>query len=436
MEFENTGKPIVIKRVKKVVGGHHGGAWKVAFADFATAMMAFFLLLWLLEAATPKQLKAIRGYFSDPQAVTEGGSPYAVDLGGGLKDDEYSGDAPEETPESAPDSKGMKIDEKTVEQMAQEIEARKMEELKRTLESRIEENPELEKFRDQIIMEVTRDGLQIQIVDKESRPMFDSGSAEIKSYMNDILRALAETLGTVPNRISLSGHTDAQQFVDSPDYSNWELSADRANAARRSLLGGGVKETQLAQVVGMSSSVPFDKENANNPVNRRISILVMNPESDRALQESQQGGTPVEEFKALPEDPDFKEPAVVPVAPETVAPVSGDITVTNPADPQTITDQDAFQRLRQTMTRRQGGEPAAGGTGPAVPVLPPSATAPAADAALPAGGESAPAGPASAEPAPVGQKPAEPASAAEATPAAPAPAAKLPPKPAGSDEFF
>ena len=335
MEFENTGKPIVIKRVKKVVGGHHGGAWKVAFADFATAMMAFFLLLWLLEAATPKQLKAIRGYFSDPQAVTEGGSPYAIDLGGGLRDDQYSGNSPEETPESSPDSKGMKLDEKTVEQLAQEIEARKMEEMKRTLEARIEANPDLQKFKDQIIMEMTRDGLQIQIVDKESRPMFDSGSDEIKSYMNDILVALAETIGTVPNRLSLSGHTDAQQFVDSPDYSNWELSADRANAARRSLLDGGVKEDQLAQVVGMSSSIPFDKDNPDNPINRRISMLVMKQSSQRAVEEMQGGNaTPeeVEAFKALPEDPDFKEPAVVPTAPGAgadVAPVTGDVTVTN-----------------------------------------------------------------------------------------------------------
>lgn len=410
MEFENTGKPIVIKRVKKVVGGHHGGAWKVAFADFATAMMAFFLVLWLLESATPKQLKAISGYFNDPSAFSEGGSPYAVDLGGGLKDDQFSGDSPEETPESSALSKGVKIDEKTVEQMAQEIEARKMQELKRTLEARIEENPALQKFKDQIIMEMTRDGLQIQIVDKESRPMFDSGSDEIKSYMNDILVALAETIGTVPNRLSLSGHTDAQQFVDSPDYSNWELSADRANAARRSLLQGGVKEDQLAQVVGLSSSVLFVKDDPNAPINRRISILVMNKESDNQLQQQQGGGTSQEEREALPEDPDFEAPA--PEQPEAGAagPADGGVTVTNEGDKKSLPEQEAFERLRQTMTRRQGGEPAAGAPAEATTVVPPS-TAP------------------SSAPTDAVQPPAP----TELVPVVPAPAK---PKPADSDEFF
>ncbi|MFZ5604781.1 MAG: flagellar motor protein MotB [Pseudomonadota bacterium] len=407
MEFENTGKPIVIKRVKKVVGGHHGGAWKVAFADFATAMMAFFLVLWLLESATPKQLKAISGYFNDPSAFTEGGSPYAVDLGGGLKDDEYAGVSPEELPDSSRMSKGVSIDEKTVEEMAQEIEARKMQELKRTLEARIEENPALEKFKDQIIMEMTRDGLQIQIVDKESRPMFDSGSDVIKPYMNDILVALAETIGTVPNRLSLSGHTDAQQFVDSPDYSNWELSADRANAARRSLLQGGVKEEQLAQVVGLSSSVLFVKDDPNAPINRRISILVMNKESDNQLQQQQGGGTSQEEREALPEDPDFKAPA--PGQPEAgaAAPADGSVTVTNEGDKKSLPEQEAFERLRQTMTRRQGGEPAAeGAPAEATPVVPPR-TAP---------GDAT-----------------QPAVPPERVPASPAP---VTPKPADSDEFF
>lgn len=283
MDFDKGGSQIVVKRVKKGGHGHHGGAWKVAFADFATAMMAFFLLLWLLEAATPKQIKAVSGYFSDPTAFMQGGSPYAVDLGGGLKDDEYAGDSPEETPESAPDSRGLKIDEQTVEEMAQEIEARKMEELKRTLEARIEANPELVKFKDQIIMEVTRDGLQIQIVDKDSRPMFDSGSAVIKSYMKDILVALAETIGTVPNRVSLSGHTDAQQFVDSPDYSNWELSADRANASRRELIAGGMSPEKMLRVVGLSSAVMFDKADPFSPFNRRISIIVMNKKAEDAI---------------------------------------------------------------------------------------------------------------------------------------------------------
>ncbi len=399
MEFDKGGNQIVVKRIKKGGHGHHGGAWKVAFADFATAMMAFFLLLWLLEAATPKQLKAISGYFNDPTAFTEGGSPYVIDMGGGLKDDEYAGDSPEETPESAPDARGIKIDEQTVEEMAQEIEARKMQELKRTLEARIEENPALQKFKDQIIMEITRDGLQIQIVDKESRPMFDSGSDVIKPYMNDILMALAETISGVPNRLSLSGHTDAQQFVDSPDYSNWELSADRANAARRSLLSGGVREDQLAQVVGLSSSVLFVKDDPNAPINRRISILVMNQDTDKALKEQQGGGG-----EGLPPDPDFDVPAVqetpvpapgleslvpAPQLPDAVAPPATAPSATTPpaaASPATVppastpfpdetdaapgqtptlNEAESFERMRKTMTQKNA-EPR-----PAQPSAPP-----------------------------------------------------------------
>lgn len=328
MDFDKNGNQIIVRRVKKVVHGHHGGAWKVAFADFATAMMAFFLVLWLLEAANPKEIQAISGYFNDPSAFTEGGSPYVIQLDGSLKDDPYSGDTRVETPESIP-NQGIILDEEDVESMAEEIEARKLEKLKKTLEARIEENPELRKFKDQIIMEVTREGLQIQIVDKESRPMFDSGSAVIKSYMNDILQALAETIAVVPNRISVSGHTDAHLFTETRDYSNWELSADRANAARRSLAEGGVKEQQLAQVVGMSSSVPYDKDNPTSPINRRISILVMNEQADRKLKAQQD--------EALPDDPDFE----VEKAPEEPA-----------AEEQTLNQFEAFERLRKTMTRK------------------------------------------------------------------------------------
>lgn len=329
MEFDKNGNQIIVRRVKKVVAGHHGGAWKVAFADFATAMMAFFLVLWLLESASKEELAAISGYFQDPIGFSEGGSPYVIDLEGSLKENPYSGDTKVETPEAVP-HQGIILKEEDVETLAQEIEARKLDQLKKTLEARIEENPELRKFKDQIIMEVTREGLQIQIVDKESRPMFDSGSAVIKSYMNEILLALAETIGTVPNRISVSGHTDAHLFTETRNYTNWELSADRANAARRSLLQGGVREQQMAQVVGLSSSVPFDKADPNSPVNRRISILVMNEQTDRRLKELQ-------DSDALPPDPDFGgETPVEDATPEQ----------------QTLNQFEAFERLRKTMTKK------------------------------------------------------------------------------------
>ncbi len=334
MEFESGNKPVIVRRVRKVKGGHHGGAWKVAFADFATAMMAFFLVLWLLEATTEQEKMAISGYFSDPTAFSEGGSPYVIDLGGGLKDDEFSGESNIETDQSRIQDKGIVVDEDTVQDIAAQIEIKKFQNLKKSLETRIQENPELRKYQDQIIMEVTKEGLQIQIVDAKSRPMFDSGSDEIKPYMNDILRALAETITTVPNSISVSGHTDAEAFTERSDYSNWELSADRANAARRSLLKNGVTEKQLAQVVGLSSSMLYDKNDPKNPINRRISILVMSQQTQAKLKAQQEGtALPESDLEKLPEDPDFEAQS----------------------QPDQENHEDAFkafERLRKTMTRK------------------------------------------------------------------------------------
>jgi chemotaxis protein MotB len=329
MEFESGDKPIIVKRVRKVQGGHHGGAWKVAFADFATAMMAFFLVLWLMEASTVEEKAAISGYFSDPTAFSEGGTPYVIDLGGGLKDDEFSGESNVESLDTKIQDKGVVLTEDTVQDLAAQIESRKFQELKKTLETRIQENPNLRKYKDQIIMEVTREGLQIQIVDAKSRPMFDSGSDEIKPYMDEILQALAGTISSVPNGLSITGHTDAQAFTERSDYSNWELSADRANAARRALQKSGVGEQQLAQVVGLASSALYDKSDPDNPVNRRISILVMSEQSHAKLKARQ-------ESKPLPVDPDFDVPA-----PQPESPAKED-------------EFEAFERLRKTMTRKQG----------------------------------------------------------------------------------
>ena len=332
MEFESGDRPVIVRRVKKIQRGHHGGAWKVAFADFATAMMAFFLVLWLLEAASVEEKAAISGYFSDPTAFTEGGSPYVIDLGGGLKDDQYSGESNVETPDTKIQDKGIVLTEDTVQDLAAQIESRKFQELKKTLETRIEQDPKLRKYKDQIIMDVTKDGLQIQIVDAKSRPMFDSGSDEIKPYMDEILHALAGTISSVPNGLSITGHTDAEAFTERYNYSNWELSADRANAARRALLKNGVAEKQLAQVVGLSSSMLYDAEDPKNPINRRISILVMSERSEAKLKQQQSGkALPVdEEFPALPENEQQAEEAT-----------------------QTEEEFEAFERLRKTMTRKQ-----------------------------------------------------------------------------------
>lgn len=330
---------IIVRRVKKNKHGHHGGAWKVAFADFAVAMMAFFLVLWLMEATTVEEKKAISGYFTDPTGFTEGGSPYVIDLEGSTKEGEGEGETPTQNNEQV--AQGNVIDEETVQDLAQQIEYRKFKELRRQLQAKIEENPELQKYKDQIIMEITDDGLQIQIVDKDSRPMFDSGSDEIKPHMRKILYALGKTISNVPNKLSISGHTDAAAFTDRTDYSNWELSAERANAARRALQKSGIKQEKISQVVGLASSVLFDKDDPMNPINRRISILVLKDESAQRILRQQEGS--IDETK-LPQDPEFDHNAL-PTQPKQTQPFEQEdltITVDEEADVQTQEGFDPF----------------------------------------------------------------------------------------------
>lgn len=279
-------QPIIVKRVKKVAGGHHGGAWKIAFADFATAMMAFFLVMWLMSVATPEQKKLISGYFQDPIGFSESASPHVIDLGGSPTP------APDRTlnqqDQDPADADKADIDLQQAESLAEEVERERLELLLQELQNKVDENPQLQRFKDQILFEITQDGLRIQIMDAENRPMFASGSARLQPYFEDILLALTDTIAAVPNKISISGHTDAKPFSGRGDFGNWELSADRANAARRVLIAGGYDEAQVARVVGYASSALFDRDNPLNPVNRRIDIVVLTKKAQRAI-EGEQG---------------------------------------------------------------------------------------------------------------------------------------------------
>lgn len=271
-------QPIIIKRKKVVAAGHHGGSWKVAFADFATAMMAFFLVLWLTATASPEQKRAVEGYFKDPVGFTEGGSRTPVDLGG-------SASVVNESSDDMSDS-NIQIEDQVVEEMAQTLEQQKMERLFQDLKDRIADNETLQNFKDQLLIDITSEGLRIQIVDRSQRPMFDSGRAELKYYSQDILFELAKTLSSVNNKLSITGHTDSTPFSGRPGYTNWELSADRANTARRALVAGGVAGGQIGRVVGLSDSILFNKDDPRAPVNRRISIIVMNKKAADDIQSS------------------------------------------------------------------------------------------------------------------------------------------------------
>ncbi|MDH0305179.1 MULTISPECIES: flagellar motor protein MotB [unclassified Pseudomonas] len=280
-------QPIIVKRVKRFGDGHHGGAWKIAFADFATAMMAFFLVLWLLSTATPEQKIAIAGYFKDPIGFSESGTPYIIDLGGSPQLAPEKTINPEEKSEPTPDT-SIQLDKDKVETMAEQVERERLELLLQELQNKVEENPQLQKFKDQILFEITQDGLRIQIMDAENRPMFDLGSARLQPYFEDILLAMADTIKAVPNKISISGHTDAKPYSGTGDFGNWELSANRANAARRALVAGGYPDEQVARVVGYASSSLFDRANPFNPVNRRIDIIVLTKKAQRTI-EGEQG---------------------------------------------------------------------------------------------------------------------------------------------------
>ena len=313
-------QPILVKRVKKTAGGHHGGAWKIAFADFATAMMAFFLVMWLMSSATPEQKRAISGYFQDPIGFTESASPYVIDLGG------TPTPAPDRTlnPElkDAPDAADSAVDAESdqqasvnkeqAESLAEQVERERLELLLQELQTKVDENPQLQKFKDQILFEITQDGLRIQIMDAENRPMFDLGSARLQPYFEDILLILAETIKEVPNKISVSGHTDAKPFAGSGEFGNWELSANRANAARRTLVAGGYPDENVARVVGYASSALFDRQDPFNPVNRRIDIIVLTKKAQRDI-EGEQGGEAAED--GVPSEASSGPPAADPGAP-------------------------------------------------------------------------------------------------------------------------
>ncbi|MGE8496553.1 MAG: flagellar motor protein MotB [Pseudomonas sp.] len=291
-------QPIIVKRVKKVAGGHHGGAWKIAFADFATAMMAFFLVMWLMSSATPEQKRLISGYFKDPIGFSESASPYVIDLGGSPTPAPDRTLNPESQDTSASDAEE-NIESSKVEELAEELERERLELLLQELQNKVEEDPQLQRFKDQILFEITQDGLRIQIMDAENRPMFDIGSARLQPYFEDILLAMVDTIKAVPNKISISGHTDAKPFAGSGDFGNWELSANRANAARRVLVAGGYEEDQVARVVGYASSALFDRNDPLNPVNRRIDITVLTKKAQRAIEGEQGAG----ESPAAPADP-------------------------------------------------------------------------------------------------------------------------------------
>lgn len=299
---DDSQRPIVIKRVKKGGGGAHGGAWKIAYADFVTAMMAFFLLMWLLGSTTKGDLKGIADYFQTPLRLSLQGGPGSgaatspIEGGGqdltksvgeraraNYKDPEKVARVhitPQEHDQEA-------VTREQIERQQQQKERQLLQDLKSKIEAVVEASPEMRQFKKQLLLDITSEGLRIQIVDEKNRPMFDLASAQLKPYTRVILQAIGQLLNQVDNHISISGHTDAAQYAGGErGFSNWELSSERANACRRELIAGGMAESKVVRVIGLGSTIPLDRTDPFNPINRRISIVVMNKKTaDAVMQE-------------------------------------------------------------------------------------------------------------------------------------------------------
>jgi chemotaxis protein MotB len=322
---EDVQRPIVVKRIRKGGHGHHGGAWKIAYADFVTAMMAFFLLMWLLGSISRGDLKGIADYFNTPLRValmggsSTGESPSVIQGGG-----------PDMTSRAGEMARGdvervkRNSDERQLEEEIEERERQRLAELKDKLERAIDANPTLRPFRKQILIDLTPEGLRIQIVDEQNRPMFATGSTTMAAFARDLLREIGVILNEVPNRVSLSGHTDATAYSSGDrGYSNWELSADRANAARREMVNGGMQDVKVLRVVGLASAVGFPGAAPLDAINRRISIIVLNRRTERAISnESAQPGLPAGAASGA-STPSPALPAVTQPPPATPVPAAG-----------------------------------------------------------------------------------------------------------------
>ncbi|MGU3523286.1 flagellar motor protein MotB [Enterobacteriaceae bacterium C23F] len=274
--MKNQAHPIVVVRRKKHKS-HSGaghGSWKIAYADFMTAMMAFFLVMWLISISSPKELIQIAEYFRTPLAtavtggsrISESESPIP---GGG---DDYT------------QRQGEVKKEPNIDELKKRMEQNRLKKIRGELDQLIESDPKLKALRQYLKIDLVQEGLRIQIIDSQNRPMFKTGSAEVESYMRDILRAIAPVLNEVPNRISLSGHTDDYPYATGDrGYSNWELSADRANASRRELVAGGLDDGKVLRVIGMANTMKLQQHGGDDAINRRISLLVLNSQAEQAI---------------------------------------------------------------------------------------------------------------------------------------------------------
>ena len=297
------GVTIIIKKVKKGGHGHHGGAWKVAYADFVTAMMAFFLLLWLLNSVTQDQLEGISNYFA-PVSTARTTSGSGDILGGQVAGEEgameVSATRPSVTLNLPPPKAGEGGERDESEDKESEDAEEAQEKLKQQEEEQFEEAadvlrqairnvPSLKQLAKSLLIDNTPEGLRIQIVDQEGLAMFPSGGSNMYLHTKKVLELVAKVVVAMPQKIKVSGHTDATKFVTETGYSNWELSADRANASRRALLDFGVPESRFSRVVGLAATEPLLADDPKNARNRRLSLVLLRGTGNQTLK-GEEGG--------------------------------------------------------------------------------------------------------------------------------------------------
>ena len=283
-------QPIVIKKViKKIEGGHHGGAWKVAYADFVTAMMAFFMLLWLLNVAPPETLNGLADYFSPTTAAVAGKSGsqsinpprddargdnpspvVAISVPGPPPSGQDTG--PQGGGSDAAQASSTSLEEAL--EIVREYEDQAFREFQEQVQVAIQESPTLADLKDQVIMEITEEGLKIQIIDKDRRSMFKSGSDELYGYAADLICEVSGSVKTLQNRVTVEGHTDSDGLTGNRQ-TGWELSANRANAARRKMAECGVSNDRVAEVIGKATTDPIYPDQPNRTENRRITLLLL-----------------------------------------------------------------------------------------------------------------------------------------------------------------
>jgi chemotaxis protein MotB len=317
------GAPIIIKRIKKGGHGHHGGAWKVAYADFVTAMMAFFLLLWLLNAVTEQQLNGVADYFTPIAASTResgaGGMLGGQAIGEGASQSQTGSTAAVVLPPPSIGSGGSditdpaesaRVDEEAIRAAQEAKEQKEFEQVQNQLKQQISGVPDLAPLAASLMVDNTPEGVRIQLMDQDKVDMFEPGSANMYQRSKDLLKQVAQVIRKMPNKVSITGHTDPSTAVDPSGYTNWELSSDRALATRRVLLEGGIDDRQIGKVVGVADREPLDRAQLRSPRNRRVSIVLLRAEDVKA-----------DTFDRLPNflEKAAQSPPVNPAAGETLA---------------------------------------------------------------------------------------------------------------------